>query len=330
LVVACSNVRHRTIETTNRKEENIAVAKKKKTKKLMPDVGIIHSGTNGRHGAHITAFKEGMALFTNINPRNPRWANDHHATLDSLATDLVNAGVSVLVAAGGSRSAIAAKNATTTKSIVVTSVSDPTRPAANVAGICARTTQHDPDRLQLLLELLPGATKIGALYNPSRFDTTSQRAALDSKASLLGMKPLNYQPVDPNGSTQDAQIDNAFGYWKSNDYKAVIITADPLFNNHMDRIVKTSGGALRTIPAIYQWREFAEAGGLMSYGPSLTLAYKLAGTFVGRIVSGETTVDNLPLLPLDSCELVINLRTAKDLNITVPPTLLARATDVIV
>ena len=166
----------------------------------------------------------------------------------SLATDLVNAGVSVLVAAGGSRSAIAAKNATTTKSIVVTSVSDPTRPAANVAGICARTTQHDPDRLQLLLELLPGATKIGALYNPSRFDTTSQRAALDSKASLLGMKPLNYQPVDPNGSTQDAQIDNAFGYWKSNDYKAVIITADPLFNNHMDRIVKTSGGALRVCP----------------------------------------------------------------------------------
>jgi putative tryptophan/tyrosine transport system substrate-binding protein len=102
-----------------------------------------------------------------------------------------------------------------------------------------------------------------------------------------------------------------------------------MFNNHMDRIVKTSGGALRTIPAIYQWREFAEAGGLMSYGPSLTLAYKLAGTFVGRIVSGET-VDQLPLLPLNSCELVINLRTAKDLKIPVPPKLLARATDVIV
>jgi putative ABC transport system substrate-binding protein len=199
-----------------------------------------------------------------------------------------------------------------------------------VAGICARTTELDPTRLQLLLELLPGRTKIGALYDPSRFDVATQQAKLDSKAGLLGIGPLSYQPVDPNGSTQDAQIDAAFQNWATNNYQAAIVTADPVFNNHIDRIVKTSGGALRTIPAIYQWREFAVAGGLISYGPNLTVAYKLAGTYVGRLVNGDTTIDKLPLLPLDSFELVINLKTAKQLQIDVPSTLLARATDVIV
>src|SRR5262245_33248770 len=112
------------------------MAKKKKTQKkkiktLTPDVAIIHSGTNGHHDAHIKAFKDGMALFSNVNPRNPRYAKDHHGTLDSDATSLITAGVTVLVAAGGSRSAIAAKNATTTTPIIVTSVSDTARPAPN-------------------------------------------------------------------------------------------------------------------------------------------------------------------------------------------------------
>jgi putative ABC transport system substrate-binding protein len=310
------------------------MAKKKKTHKkkktLAPDVGIIHSGTTGRHDDRIKAFKAGMALFSNANPRNVRYANDHHGTLDSDATSLITAGVTVLVAAGGSRSANAAKNATSTTPIIVTSVSDTVRPAANVAGICARTIELDSTRLQLLLELLPGRTKIGALYDQSRYDLASQQAKLNSKASVLGIPPLSYQPVDANGSTQDAQIDAAFQNWATNNYQAAIIMADPVFNNHIDRIVKTSGGALRTLPAIYQWREFADAGGLISYGPNLDLAYKLAGTYVGRLVSGDTTIDKLPLLPLDSFELVINLRTAKQLQIDVPSTLLARATDVIV
>jgi ABC-type uncharacterized transport system substrate-binding protein len=328
---AGTGLRHRTTEMTNRKQEGIAMAKKKKKKKtklLAHDVGIIHSGTSGRHDAHIKAFKDGMALFTNVNPRNPRYAKDKHQTLDSDAAALVNDGVTVLVAAGGSRSANAAMGATTQTPIIVTSVSNSARPAANVAGICVRTTQSDPDRLQLLLQLLPGRTKIGALYDPSRPDARTQRDLLDSMASILNVT-LNWQPVDPNGSSQEAQIDTAFQNWASN-IQAAIITADPLFNNHIDRIVKTATHDLRTIPAIYQWREFAEAGGLISYGPDLTLAYKLAGTFVGRIVSNDTTVDKLPLLPLSGFELVINLRTAKTLNIPVPLTLLARATDVIV
>jgi hypothetical protein len=138
------------------------MAKKKKKKKTKPhDVGIIHSGTSGRHphDAHIKAFEDGMALFTNVNPRNPRWADDHHATLDDHATALVKAGVTVLVAAGGSRSAIAAMTATTQTPIIVTSVSNSARPAANVVGICVRTIQSDPDRLELLLQLLPGRKK---------------------------------------------------------------------------------------------------------------------------------------------------------------------------
>jgi len=303
--------------------------KKKKAKLLAHDVGIIHSGTSGRHDAHIKAFKDGMALFSTVNPRNPSYADDHHSKMDTDATALVKAGVTVLVAAGGSRSAIAATKATSQAPIIVTSVSNSARPAPNVAGICVRTTEGDPDRLELLLQLLPGRTKIGALYDPSRPDAPIQKALLDSRASLLGIDPLDWQPVDPNGTSQEAQIDDAFQNWGSN-IEAVIVTADPLFNNHIDRIVKTSGGALRTIPAIYQWREFAEAGGLISYGPDLTLAYKLAGTYVGRIVSNDTTVDKLPLLPLSAFELVINLRTAKTLKIPVPSTLLSRTTDVIV
>jgi putative tryptophan/tyrosine transport system substrate-binding protein len=326
------------IEITNRKEENIAVAKKKR-KKLVSDVGVIHSGTSGRpqHGDHIRAFKSGFALFSNGTPRNPRWANDKHGKLDSDAADLVAAGVTVLVAAGGSRSAIAAKKATVTRPIIVTSVSDPIHAAVNVAGVCARTTQYDPQRLKLLLQLLPGRTKIGALYNPLRHDVESQQATLDSMALLLGIKPqhpgqspLDWQPVNPNGNTQDTEIDDAFTHWTSNNYDAVIVTADPLFNNHIDTILYSSPNVLRKIPAIYQWHEFADAGGLISYGPSLTLAYKLAGTFAGQIDSGVNTIDQLPLLPLDSSELVINLKTAKDLQISVPLMLLAQATDVIV
>lgn len=315
-----------------KKKTKRIVAKKKRTKRIVHDIGIIHSGTSGRHGPHMKAFDDGMAVFSNATHRNPRWAKDNHGALDAHATDLISAGVTILVAAGGSRSAIAAMGATVDKAIVVTSVSNPVRPAANVAGICARTTEHDVDRLQKLLDLKPGAKKIGVLYNPSRPDTHDQRARLDTKAGLLGIDPLNYQPVDPNGSSQESQIDSAFKYWEANTYEAVLVAADPLFNNHIDRIVRTSGGALRALPAIYQWREFAEAGGLMSYGPSLTLAYKLAGYFVGRIASHETTeINKLPLLPLDSCELVINLRTAKELNnIYLPPTLLALANDVIV
>jgi putative ABC transport system substrate-binding protein len=317
------------------------MAKKKKrkmTKKTglltSDDVGSIHSGTNARHPhpVHMQGFKDGMALYSTLIPRrNTRYAKDDPQKLYADAASLVQDGVKLLVAAGGSRSADAARTANA-QSIIVTSISNSTRPAANVAGICVRTTELDQDRLKLLHELLPGATKVGVLYDSSRLDLAIQMARLDNMASVLGIQ-LNWQPVNADGSgTQDTQIDNAFQNW-GNNIQAVIVAADPLFNNHIDRIVKTAGGNLRPLPAIYQWREFAEAGGLISYGPNLTLAYKLAGTFVGRIASGDTTVDALPLLPLESYELVINLRTAKEhkpLPITVPPTLIARATDVIV
>jgi putative ABC transport system substrate-binding protein len=183
-------------------------------------------------------------------------------------------------------------------------------------------------RLQLLCELVPGVTKIGALRCDSRPDAAVQKTILDNKALALGVGPLNYRSIDPNGTTQDADIERAFQEWKAAGVKAVIVTADPLFNNHMDTIV--GAAAQRKIPAVYQWREFADQGGLMGYGPSLSLAYKIAGTFAGRIAEELATIEELPLLSLESCELVINLKAAKDLSLTVPPALLARATDVIV
>jgi putative ABC transport system substrate-binding protein len=307
--------------------------KSKKAKLLAADIGIIHSGTKkpGQE-SHISDFKEGLRLWSNENPRPVRWSNDKHQNLRNNAKNLIAANVTLLVAAGGSQSAIAAGLEAMATPIIVTSISDSARPSATMAGICARTSELDPKRLELLLECLPGRRRVGALYNSARYNASDLRAKLNSKANVLGIPEPNWQGVDPNGDTQETQIDDAFQFWTAAivPYEAAVITADPLFNNHIDRVVANAAGQLRTIPAIYQWREFAEAGGLMSYGPSLKLAYKLAGTFAGLVASGKKTVDQLPLLPLESFELVINLNTAQSLGIEVPYSLLARATDVII
>jgi putative ABC transport system substrate-binding protein len=301
----------------------------------MPTIGIMHSGSKGHHDLQIKALNDGIGWGfsaavpgASVTVVGPLYADDDPAKLDTIAASLVNADkVNVLVAAGGTASSEAARKATTATGtpVVFTSVATPARPAANMTGICARTSELDAARLNLLKELLPGQKKFGALINPSRPNFHTQRDHLNNHAAILGFQTLDYKDVDFQGGKTEALIDQAFQSWASNKYKGALVAADPLFNNHRERVIR-SAGAPNNIPAVYQWREFAEAGGLMSYGPNLTAAYTLAGIYVGRILrSTRAAPKDLPVLSLNNFELVINLNTAKALGLDVPPTLLARA-----
>jgi putative tryptophan/tyrosine transport system substrate-binding protein len=301
----------------------------------MPTIGIMHSGSKGKADKQITAFTTCLKWAgydtTNITfaPANPLYADDDPRNLDQFAKDLVDAtkyNVDVIVAAGGPHSAIAAMKSTAgtnNKWVVFTSFSDPVSPAANMTGICALTSALDPDRLNLLHELMPKEQTIGVLVNSQRDNYATQKGWLDLAANNLG---LNLQRADVNpgdgGPPDPKTISTAFTGWAAAKIP-VLVTADPFFNNHRDKVQK--------IPAIYQWREFADEGGLMSYGTNLTQAYALAGSRVGGILDylrkNQTPV--LPNVTQLKPELIINLKTASDLGITIPDTLLAKANELI-
>jgi putative tryptophan/tyrosine transport system substrate-binding protein len=309
----------------------------------MPTVTIIHSGTKANHTDHIQAFKDALALgysgSVTVNDNN--YANDKADDLDTFAKNIVTGGgVDVLVAAGGTRSAYAAYQATQQNNpnlqVVFTSVAEPTRLASNMTGICALTTRLDAQRLKLLAQLLPGKTDFGVILNQDRLDHNAQSSALDNEAAVLGLT-LHYQPIAPKSATPvETQIDGAFqnvqNGIQNNGWGGALVAADPVFNNH--RRGETGIIAIarnRKVPTIYQWREFAEDGGLISYGPNLTAAYTLAGDYTARILNQSATASQLPILPLENFELVINLKTAKnDLNLRVPPALLVQADRIIV
>jgi len=254
----------------------------------MKKIGFMHSGTKNNHDDHVKAFKAGLASAgydetgANSNVNIPdSYADDQPANLNTIAGDFLDPkkqNVDLLVAAGGSASALAAKASTNTKPIVFTSVSFSTRPAPNMTGICVRTTELDQVRLNLLHELLPGEKRFGVLLNSKRPDSDDQMGILKFTASMLGLQ-LDPLPIDPTGLNK-AQIEALIDVTFSKPlYKGAIITADPLFNNHRGKIIAAAKN--NNIPAIYQWREFANDGGLISYGPNLTVAYTLAGIYAG-------------------------------------------------
>jgi ABC-type uncharacterized transport system substrate-binding protein len=316
-------------------------------------VGILHSGTSGGPGRpddNIQRFRDALAATYNgaerIVYRAPLFANDNRGQLPIHAQTLVGANVDVLVAAGGTASAEAAKNATHTIPIVFTSVTDPAQAVPNppnnrnMTGVCARTSGLDADRLQLLHELYPQATKFGALFNLRRSNYDSQRSNLQGAAMVLGLDPLiDRPPIDQDAPNIPNQIDQAFLAFRNAQCAAVLVTADPLFNDQRDIVVRTGPAPVappRDPPAIYQWSEFVEdEGGLISYGPNLTVAYQLAGLQTARILEqlplqpgGQ--INYPPVLVLDNFELVINLKTAKRIQKDIPATLLKRADKIIV
>jgi putative tryptophan/tyrosine transport system substrate-binding protein len=295
----------------------------------LPKIGIMHSGTQGNpHDAHIQAFIQALAAAGYVDKKTvdihgPRYADDKKQKLGNIANDFINKqNVNLLVAAGGSRSADVAYQTTNTTHTVFTSISSHVRPGQNMTGVCARTTDLDPDRLTLLCEMVPNQKQFGVLFNPSRLDSADQIASLDDTALSLGLDPLDYEPVNPEATDPiNAQIDDAFSNFATNKVAALLVAADPVFNNHLDRIVKHPK---LTFPAIYQWSEFVIDGGLMSYGPDLTLAYQLSGMYTGSILNG-TDPASLPVVLLTNFEIWINGGTAAKLRIPIPDTLRARA-----
>jgi len=298
-----------------------------------PVLGFLSSGAATARQDQVAMLFRGMAEGGYSDGKNfsviYRWADDNYDRLPALAAELVRARVSVIAATGGPVTALAAKNATGTIPIVFTAVSDPlryglvasfNRPGGNVTGTGGFVDELDAKRLELLRELVPSARKLGALFNTNRPGVDAQIARLTADAQKAG------QPLAVFKAGSAAEIEAAVAGLTRQSVDALLVTADPYFNSHRERLVALL--MQHRIPAIYQWSAFATEGGLASYGPSIAEAYQRAGGYVARILKGERPAD-LPVLQPSKFELVINLKTAKALGLMVPPTLLARADDVI-
>jgi putative ABC transport system substrate-binding protein len=258
----------------------------------------------------------------------PRYANNKLDQLPTLAAELVKLSPAVIVTVGGSTPTLAAKAATSTIPIVFAPIPDPVssglvasinRPGGNITGIAAMTIELDPKRLELLHELAPRGT-IGVLLNPSRPETQLQVDGIKAAARATGRELLFAN------ATTGAQVDAAFAMFAQQSIAGLLVAADPFFTSQRTQILTLA--ARHGWPAIYQWREFADAGGLASFGANLFDSYRQVGLFAARILKGERPAD-LPILQPAKFEFVINLKTARAFGLTIPLPLLGRADEVI-
>jgi putative ABC transport system substrate-binding protein len=298
----------------------------------MPVIGFL-AGQSREGRAYLTsAFKQGLSETGYIEGQNAsidyRWAENQYDRLTELAAELVARQVAVIVA-GPVSAALAAKAATTTVPIVFTIGGDPVhsglvtslnRPGGNVTGVSFFTSALEPKRLELLREVNPNAGLIAMLVNPKSPDSETQVRDVQAAAHAI-----RQQIVVLNASSE-RDIETAFAALVQNRAGALLVGSDPFLTDRRDQLVALA--ARHAIPAIYQWREFAAAGGLMSYGTSLTDAYRHVGIYTGRILKGTKPAD-LPVQQSTKVELVINLRTAKALGLTFPLPLSGRADEVI-
>jgi ABC-type uncharacterized transport system substrate-binding protein len=299
----------------------------------MPVVGFLHSGSPGSFAPHVAAFGRGLGEAGYVEGQNThiafRWADGRNDRVPGLAADLVDRRVTVIVAAGGGPSVLAAKAATATIPIVFTFGGDPVkaglvdsfnRPGGNITGVSWFSIDLGPKRLGLLLELLPNTTIIALLVNPNNVEVGSQPGDV-----LQAARKLNRQLYVLNASTEK-EIDTAFATLVQQRAEALVVGGDPFFNSRREQFVALA--ARHALPAIYPTREFAAAGGLMSYGNSITEAYRQAGIYTGRILKGEKPAD-LPVMQATKFEFVINLNTAKAFGLTVPNSMQLLADEVI-
>jgi len=281
----------------------------------------------------LAGFREGLIEAGYVERRNVtieyRWAEDHYDRLSALAADLVRRQVAVIAVAGGTVTALAAKAATTSIPIVFAVGGDPvssglvaslSRPGGNITGVTQLANLLIVKRLEVVRELVPRAEIVGFLLNPG--NPNSERRAIDAREAARSIG----QQVRVLLASNESQIDAMFAMMTRERIGALVVQNDPLFNSSRERLVALT--ARHAVPAIYEWREIVEAGGLASYGASPTEMYRQAGLYVGRILRGEKPAD-LPVAQPTKFELVINLKTAKALGLTVPDTLLALADEVI-
>jgi putative ABC transport system substrate-binding protein len=281
----------------------------------------------------VAAFRQGLGETGYVEGKNVtlrfRWADYRYERLPGLAADLVRRQAAVIVATGGPPAIRAAMDATQTIPIVFTIGADPVqqgfvtslaRPGGNATGITMFTVQLLKKRLQLLHELIPGAASIAALINPQNPAAQSYAEELQLAANSLRLK----LHILTAGNERD--LDATFMTLKERRIDALLLVTDPFFENRRDQHVALAGRYL--IPTIYAWREDALAGGLISYGTSIQGLYRQAGVYTGKILKGARPAE-LPVEQATKVELVINLKTAKALGLTVPQSLLARADEVI-
>ena len=300
----------------------------------MPVVGFLHSASPKTVPQFVDAFRQGLRETGYVEGQNVvieyRWAESQYDRLPKLADDLARRDVAVLFSGGaGGLSARAAKAATATIPIVFMSADDPVkagivasfnRPGGNATGIYLFTSILETKRLALLHELTPTASVIAVLINPTSTLAKAQAVDVQAAARNLGRK------IEIVKAGSEREFETAFATIAQLRSGALLVAADPFFNSRRDHPVAQV--ARYAIPAVYEGRDFALAGGLMTYGINISDMYRQAGTYAGRILNGAKPSD-LPVMQPTTFELVINLKTAKALGLTVPPSLLARADEVI-
>jgi putative tryptophan/tyrosine transport system substrate-binding protein len=299
----------------------------------MPVVGFLNSGSPNTFAHLANAFRQGLKEAGYIEGQNVaieyRWAESRYDQLPVLAADLVNRQVNVIAATGGDQSAIAAKAATTEIPIVFIGGGDPVRqglvaslnqPGGNLTGTSFLTGAIESKRLGLLRELVPNTAIIGVLLNPSSPAAELQLRDIPDAARAIGQQIVILE------ASNERDVDAAFETLVQRQIGALLVASDPFFTNRRDQVLALA--ARYSLPTIYFLREFAAAGGLMSYGANLADAFRQVGMYAGRILKGEKPAD-LPVLQPTKFELVVNLKTASSLGLTVPPSLLALADEVI-
>jgi putative ABC transport system substrate-binding protein len=281
----------------------------------------------------LAAFHKGLEEAGFVDGRNVkieyRWARGDYGRLPALASDLLGRGVTVLTATGGDASARAAKAATSTIPILFAIGGDPiradlvksfNRPGGNATGVVIFSNDMEAKRLDLLREIVPGVSLFGVLLNPNFPPAAGQLRDLEAAAPKIGRR------IFVAKASNDTELDAAFAALLSQRVGALAVASDPYFDTRRARIIAFA--AKQRLPAIYQFREYALDGGLISYGPSITDAYRQVGIYTGRVLKGENPAD-LPVLQPTKFDFVINLKTAKALDLEILPTVSAGADEVI-
>jgi putative ABC transport system substrate-binding protein len=302
-------------------------------KPTMPVIGFLSGRSAAAAANDVVMFREGLKEVGFVEGRNVaiefRWADGVYDRLPTLVAEFIRLPVDVIFAGGGPAAPRAAKAATAAIPIVFSTGTDPVldglvaslnRPGGNLTGIHILTTELDTKRLELLNEVLPKAATIGVLVNPTFSVADSQVREIEAAARVMGRQVVVLKASNPNG------IDTAFVTIAEKRIGALLVASDPFFSIRRAQIVALT--TRQAVPAIFQWRDFAVHGGLMSYGTNLAEAYRQVGIYTGRVLKGEKPAD-LPVHRSTKVELVINLKTAKALNLTFPLSLLGRADEVI-
>jgi putative ABC transport system substrate-binding protein len=302
----------------------------------VPVVGFLNAASSASFAHVVRAFRLGLNETGYVEGQNIaieyRWAEGHYDQLPALAADLVRRGVSVIATGSNLNAAMAARAATTTIPIVFLMGTDPVkfglvaslnRPGGNITGITTLNMELAPKRLEVLHELAPTATTMAVLLNPINDPAVVE---IESRHAQATARTLGLQQIHILQASTERELDVAFSTLVQKRVGGLAIAADTFFSSESTQLAALAFH--HAIPAVSPYREFVTAGGVLSYGGSVTEQYRLVGVYTGRILKGERPTE-LPVQQASKVELLINLKTAKALGLTVPPSLLARADEVI-